>query len=345
MTDYSTNASIADIAAFLRRQRRLALLTHAKPDGDAVGSTLALARTLKRLNIEAWPVYLGPWSPRFDPIVASTPVIFEKHGCFTAAPLAEIDAAAVVDTGSWKQLADARAWLEPRSANAAIIDHHAHGDGDVAALRHIDATFASACELVAEVCRLLLGAASAAALPPDVAEALYLGIATDTGWFKYSSVKPRTLRLAADLIEAGVDHNRLYRWIEQNESPRRLLLLCKALSSLEYHADSRIALMTLTKAEIDESGASQDEIGGLTDLPQMVGSVRAVAVITELEPNLTKVSLRSKASEPGDPVFDVNKVGQVLGGGGHVHAAGAKIHLPLIEAKRLVAATLIGALP
>ena len=107
-------------------------------------------------------------------------------------------------------------------------------------------------------------------LAPAIAEAVYLGVATDTGWFRYSNMKSSTMRLAADLIDAGVDHNRLYRTVEQADTPHRLDLMRRALESLELLDHDRAAMITITKADIEACRASQDEVGGLTDLPAPV---------------------------------------------------------------------------
>ncbi len=338
---YTTNATLAEIAERLKAARRVVLLTHSKPDGDAVGSTLAVARALCRLGIEATPVYLPPWPPRMDSVVGSTRVLHEHKGLWDQPWLREVDTVAVLDTGSWNQIADARSWIEPRAKDTVLVDHHSHGDGEIAALRHIEPTSASACELAAELCRLLLGARSFRDLPADVAEPLYLGVATDTGWFRYSNMKPATLRLAADLIDAGVDHNRLYRRIEQADTAHRLELVRRALENLELLDGGRAALITITKADVSACHATQDEVGGLTDLPQTVGSVRVVGVVTELEDRLTKISFRSKAADDGQREIDVNALAKQFNGGGHLHAAGAKVKLPLAEAKGLVARALI----
>lgn len=334
---YTTNATLGEIAERLKGATSVALFTHSKPDGDAVGSTLSVARSLVRLGIRAAPIYLPPWPSRMDAIVGSTPIVHEKHGVWEQPWLKEVDAAAVLDTGSWGQLADARPWLEPRAAMTVLVDHHAHGDGEIASMRHINSASASACELAAELCRLLLGVKTYKELPVEIAEPIYLGISTDTGWFRYSNMKPATLRLAADLIECGVDHNRLYRQVEQADTPHRLQLIKRALDSLELLDNDRAAIMTITRADVAACHATQDEVGGLTDLPQTIGTVRVIAVLTEVEPTLTKVSLRSKAANPGQREIDVNTMLNPLGGGGHFHAAGAKIKLPLAETRAKIA--------
>lgn len=327
------NASLEEIAGALTRARRVVLLTHSKPDGDAVGSTLALARALHHRRVEAVPVYLNPWSPRFDGVVGPTRVIHEHHHTWADPFLESADAVAVCDTGSWPQLAGARAWLEPRAARTVLIDHHAHGDAAIAAQRHIDTSVAAACELIAELCARVMNVHGPRDLPVEVAEPLYLGVATDTGWFRHSNMSSRTLRLAADLVDAGVDHNRLYRLTEQAERPERLRLMDRALRSLRYLAGSRAALITLTHADFIETGATLDEAGGLNDLPMSVGSVRVTGVLIETEKGDVKVSLRSKAG--GDEI-DVNRIAQTLGGGGHFHAAGARMHVPLAQASERV---------
>lgn len=341
-----STASIDEIAAWLRAVPSVALLTHAKVDGDAVGSTLAVARALTRIGIKATPVYMGLWSNRFDAVVGTTPTIREKHGVWSSPPLSDIQHALVLDTGSWNQLADAKSWLVPRCSRCAVIDHHLHGDADVAPMRFINTKAAAVCEIAAELCVKLLGVRSAAELPVEVAEPLLLGLASDTGWFKHSSTTPHVLHLAGDLMQAGARHNWLFQTVEQGDEPSRLKLIGRALSSLEFHSGSRIAILHTTQADLAECGSTLDDAGGLTDLPLTVGSVRVAASVVEVEPSLSKVSFRSKAGQAGknEVDVDVNALAQTLGGGGHRHAAGVKIHKPLPEALEAVRSALVRAM-
>lgn len=339
---WRSTATLEEIAAKLRLCKSVVVTTHSKPDGDAVGSVLAMVRTLRRLKIEARGLFLGLWSPRFDAVVGDTPVVREQHGCWSQPPLSDIQDVLIVDTGSWNQLGDAKEWLKPRSARCIVVDHHAHGDADLSPTRFVETTAAAVCQPVAQLCCLLLGVKSPAELPTEVAEPLLLGIATDTGWFKHSNVNAAVLSTASQLVGAGARHNWLYQVVEQADEPSRLKLIGRALSSLEYLCDSKGAIMHVTKADLDQTGGSLDDAGGLTDFPQWVGKVRVAAVLVELEPNLTKLSLRSKASLNGDAGadVDVNVLAQTFGGGGHKHAAGAKIHAPMGEALERVRAAL-----
>lgn len=335
---YSCNTTPEALLERLRTGERFAVLTHSKPDGDAVGSTLALARALTRLGKKAWPVYMEPWAERFDDIVGPTDVVHVTHGCWHKPPLHRIDTIVICDTGSWAQVGDAHAWLEDRADQTLVIDHHAGGDADIAATRLIDTSAAAACEVVAPLVVDLLGVDSPAALPPDIATALFVGIATDTGWFRHSNTTPRTHRLAAHLIEAGADSASLFAAMYQTDEASRMKLLQRALASLRWLAGERAAMMVLRKRDFDETGASNDETGGFTDILQSVASLRVVALVTELDEQTTKISLRSKSG--GSPVVDVNALAGRLGGGGHVHAAGAKLRKPLDQAAPELAALL-----
>jgi len=346
---WGSSASLAEIADQLAQAKKIAVLTHSKPDGDAIGSSLALARALMHRGtrvgapVVATPLYLGQWPSRFDPIISPTRIVHEHHACWNDPGLVDADAVVVVDTGSWNQVADARGYIDPRKGMTVVIDHHSHGDPDMSAVRHVDPTAAAAAELIAQVAMRLLGIDSPRKLPRDIAEPLYLGIATDTGWFRYPNTTSRTLRLAADLIDAGVDADRLFQMSEQGDSPARLRLMERALSSLRLLDKDRAAIMCLSKQDFTETGASDDEYGGIIDLPKAVGSIRVIVLLTELEPNLTKASFRSKASLNGNDEVDVNLVAQRFNGGGHKHAAGAKIHMPLAEAAEAVARALTSA--
>lgn len=345
---WTSNTTLADIARTLAAASSVLVTTHVKPDGDAVGSSLALVRALLRKGANAQAVYFGPKPGWLKAVLGPTPALDLDT---KTQPAFEPDSIVVIDTGSWVQIEPIAPWLKTRTDRTIVVDHHRHGDPGVSRRRHVDVSAAAVCQSAAEICRLILGLERVGQLPVEIAEPLYLGLATDTGWFRHSNVTPAVMRLAGDLIEAGVDHNRLYQLIEQQDTPARLRLIQRALASLELFDADSIAVMTLTRDDFSKSGAASADSGGLVDLPQSIASVRAVAVLTEADPGeygkndgavLTKISLRSKH---GPTAVDVNAVAQTLGGGGHARAAGAKLPLPLSEAKAKVLAALRAARP
>ena len=274
---WTTTISLADMAQWLRGKRRVVVLTHIKPDGDAVGSTLALVRAINLsraqaggvgslgglgvppasldAGAEAW--YFGPQPPWYRHVVKNTAARVLEHSAVPPSDAGEPDAIMVLDTGSWNQMEPAIEWLKARHDRIAVVDHHVQGDADVSSRRFIETSAAAVCQPVAELCRLILGKRHLSNLPIDVAEMLYLGIGTDTGWFKHSNVNPGVLRTAAELLEAGVRHFELFEQIEQQDRPARLKLLARALTSLELHQDGRIATMVLTRKDFEEAGAEQ----------------------------------------------------------------------------------------
>jgi phosphoesterase RecJ-like protein len=340
-TSWVTNSTPSAIAAALRAASRVLVFTHMKPDGDAVGSSLALVRTLGMMpGKRAEAVYGGPQPGWMGTVAGTTPTRrWEKSG----PPREEPDAIVVIDTGSWSQLEIFKSYLEPRSAKTIVIDHHRRGDAAVSAKRWIDTGAAAVCQQAAGLCCLLLGVMPAQ-LPVEVASMLYLGLATDTGWFRHSNVSSDVMSLAADLLATGVDANGLYQAVEQQDSPGRLRLMARALASLELSPvggeTERAGIMTLTRADFAAAGASGNDSGGLIDMPMTLATVRVAALLTEADPadyggdaapgvKLTKLSLRSKTD-----AIDVDKVCRLFGGGGHIRAAGAKVPLELSEAKR-----------
>lgn len=345
---WTTSTTLPDLARALRA-RRVVVLTHIRPDGDAIGSTLALTRALNLArpgSAEVW--YFGPQPTWFASVVGDTPHKVLEHS--TIPPPGseqEPDAIAILDTGSWPQLEPGAAWLKPRRDRVLVVDHHVQGDPELSDRRVVDTSAAAACQPVAELCRLVLGRARVAELPAGIATPLYLGLGTDTGWFKHSNVTPRVLRDAADLLEAGVDHAELFRVVEQQDRPARLALLARALGTLRFDKGASIASMTLTKKDFDECGAAPGDSSGFADYAQGIASVRVVAMLTESERDaqgrpVTKISLRSK-NTPDAP--DVNRVANRFGGGGHVRAAGARVQAEIGEARRLVIEALTAAAP
>ncbi|MCW5775297.1 MAG: DHH family phosphoesterase [Phycisphaeraceae bacterium] len=331
---WTANTDAAGAARWLADKAFVVVTTHTKPDGDAVGSTIALARALRSrgVRVEVW--YLGALPLWLSEVVGDTPVrSIERDGLPADA---DPDGIVLLDTGSWSQLDGLREWLAARAERTLVIDHHLQGNGDIASLRLLDTGAAAACQPVAQVCCDLLALPSASRLPAELATPLYLGLATDTGWFRYSNVRPPVMRLAADLIEAGADHVELFRIVEQQDEPGRFRLLAAALSSLEFHSNDRIALMSLKMEDFHRTKADATDSGGFADKVLAVRTVVVAGVLTEVsdgtqgKPPLTKISLRSK---DGHGAIDVNEIARSLGGGGHARAAGARVSAPLGDAR------------
>ncbi|MBB6431461.1 DHH family phosphoesterase [Algisphaera agarilytica] len=331
-------SQVADL--FRQTEGPIMVLTHAKPDGDAFGSVVSLVATLQKLGKTARGVFVPP--------------VPEALGKLHGAELADVwdegyslpfepELFVVVDTGAWSQVGPLRGFVEPHLDRTVILDHHLSGDIE-AQHRHVVGDAAAACEILAELIELLIPAcvppqggpatgrrdtdiAGYTPLPQTIREALFVGIASDTGWFRFSNVRPQTHELAAKLIRQGVDHADLYSRLEQGERPEKLALLTRALQNMTFHAHGTAAVMVLRQQDFIDTGARPEETERLIDTPQMVGALQVFVVVTEAQTAdgqpQTRMSFRSKHTTD-DSAINVADLASRFGGGGHARAAGAK---------------------
>ena len=230
--------------------------------------------------------------------------------------------------------------LREHPALVVGIDHHANGS-DIAPCRVVQPSCASCTQVLVGVLDEMgipLAAAGRSSRH-SIAEAIFAGLATDTGWFRFSGADDRVFQLAARLLSLGVDKDGLYRMLEQGDAPGRLMLVARALRSVEFCCEGRVALMRLTPADFAETGTGVDDLAGLVNEPMSVATVEVSVLLTESEPALVKASFRSKPpAARGASFVDVNHLAGRFDGGGHVHAAGARIGAPMDEAAARVRA-------
>ncbi len=330
--EYRSSADAEEIGQMLSNASSVLILTHMKPDGDALGSCLALQRGLRQRGVDSRILLAGPIDPNLLRMVGDDDRVdrLEQAGL----PGTEHDLVAVLDTGAWTQLGDLGAWLRDGDLPIVGIDHHARG-GSVAASRLVVTSAASATQVVLDV----LDAMGVEIESDAIADVLFLGLATDTGWFRFSSAGPDVYRVAARLMEAGARKDEIYALTEQNATPARLAMLGRALDSLRYVGQGVVGVMALTLEDFAATGANMEELAGVVNQPLEVGALRASVLVTETESGVTKLSFRSKPADGGHLVIDVNELAAGFGGGGHVHAAGARVEAPLTEVlERLEAA-------
>ena len=341
---YTSTCTVAEAAVRLSRagEGTRLLVTHAKPDGDALGSVMALQRTLHDLGIRADAVVVPPVP---DPLRRLAG--FERVEVWTRGwtPPAGVDQVVVLDTGAWSQLGGMGPVVQERLAETMVIDHHLGGDVN-APFRLIDGEAAAACEIVAEVVQCLVrpghpqgkregDSAAFKPLPGVTRDALFVGIASDTGWFRFSNVRPQTHELAARLIRMGCDHAALYGLLEQADRTEKLDLLTRALGSLIRVPEADAAVMVLRAEDFRATGARPEETERLIDVPQSVDAINVVVLLSEAAGRgntVTRMSFRSKPVGPdGHPPVNVSDLAGRFGGGGHARAAGARRDAPIDE--------------
>ncbi len=323
-----------EAARFVSKWRRPLILTHAKPDGDAIGSVAAVRRWLEKADARPMVALFDPVPPRFQILERALGVL---HKDVREQELETCDGIIILDTCSFSQLEPLEPWLKSSRQPKLVVDHHRTRDA-VADLELIDEPAAATCLILFDWAR-----AVGWTLDEKTADALFVGIATDTGWFRHANTDTRALRAAADLIDAGAGAQQLHQAIYLSESPGRVRLLTAALNSLELSAAGRLAIMSLRERDFTHAGATLSDTEDIVNEPLRIASVVVSTLLVEQEESLIRVNFRSKPPHsPSVKNVDVSVIAAEFGGGGHSRAAGARIAQPLRHAlasvtKRLLA--------
>lgn len=337
-----------DVELFTRAGRRVEgwartmILSHDRPDGDALGAMAAMKRVLQATGRQAAAFISGDVPARYEFIHAVGR--FERWQPDQPAGIdSRFDGILILDTCSWPQLESVADYLRVSRLPKVVVDHHptrdalsVNGTEDVYA---IDDTSASACGLVFEWCELM-------GWPIDhgAGEAIFTGMAADTGWFRFSNTDGRTLRAAASLLEScGLRADLLYARLNASHSSARLGLICQALSTLEFHADGTVAVMELTREMFEKAGAQPEDAEELVNEPMNARSVWSTVLLTDMGDGLVRVNFRSKSPELIGRNVDVSAIARRFGGGGHHRAAGARIPGALVDVRSQVIAAMVAA--
>lgn len=305
-----------EIIATLRGADRVLIVTHVYPDGDALGSQLALGQVLSAMGKEV--ILYG--EEKISHLYEFLPGGGAIH---TTLPEAgEIDCAVALDCGDQLRLGremDKILAMIP----LVVIDHHA-GHKNFGTLRWIDPGSAATAEMLYE-----LIAAMGAPLPFDAAYNLYAALVADTGSFKYASTTARTFRVAGELLARGINPEKIAGKLFDNYSVNRLLLLKTVLDTLELHADNRVALIHVTLPMFAATGALPEDTETFINLPRAISTVKVAAFLKETKNGVLGISMRSKGDR-----YDVAAIARRFGGGGHRNAAGFKVADTTIEEGR-----------
>jgi len=302
----SASTREAAIAA-LRDGERFALVTHQSPDGDALGSLVALQGVLEALGKDALMFV------RADEFPLPYEYAFFQFGDELISEIPDDVALRTIvflDCGNFDRNA-----VEIGDAPIVNIDHH-HDNTRFGTVNHVVPEASSTAEIVWDLMKGL-----DVALTPEIAEALYVGLVTDTGRFMYENTGPRAHVMAADLIEAGVDVHKTYRRLYEGVPEPKLALLTRALNAVERYDDGRLTLSRLDRRDFAETGAEESYTEGIIDHLRSVEGTKVAALARELtaddQRGCSKVSLRAT-----DCAVDVSLIARAQNGGGHRQAAG-----------------------
>jgi phosphoesterase RecJ-like protein len=306
----STETDLEQVVAALASHERFVVTTHENPDGDALGSLLATALALRAAGKEAAMYLAGdvplPDEYRFMPL--------DGQLLRGPAPALAGKVLVAVDCANESRLGPEADVLLSSPELVVDIDHH-HDNTRFGQVNVIVADASSTGEILRDVIRGL-----GVALTPEIAEALYIAVVTDTGRFQYSNTSAKSLRLAAELVEAGADVHRVFQGVYESVAFAKLKLVGKALENAELLEDGRVIVSHLEREDFAEAGAVEPFSEGIIDYLRAVEGAEIVALIREpptVNGPTRRVSLRTRAEG-----VDVSAIARKSGGGGHRQAAG-----------------------
>lgn len=310
-----------EVALALMRVQSCMILCHVMPDGDAIGSSLALARALVKLGKKVKLVSVDPVPQTYR--FLEREIRFEAPSAVTREVMGLYETLVFLDCTHKDRIGSLADLIGP-SHFIVNVDHHTTNSffGHV---NYVDPDAAAVGEQVLRVIDKL-----GVSLDEDMARSLYAAILTDTGSFRYENTKPRVFRVAARLVEAGAKPSEISEAIYESRSFSSLKVLGLALTTLKTTAAGKVAWMTMSREMLLDAGGSDSDTEGIINYARAIKGVEVGLLFREVEASTTRVGLRSRS------VVDVSMIAGEFGGGGHPRAAGCTVHLPLTEAENVV---------
>lgn len=309
------NNSLSEIAAVLRGAAHIGLACHVRPDADAIGSICGLAQSLRLMGKKV-TVLSEDGVPENLAFLPTADQVITPDGTAT-----EFDVFVALDTAAKERLGERTNRTFAGVPILVDVDHHGTNPR-YGHLNYVDVPSPSCAEIVYEL--IVTGG-----FPMDdsVRQNIYAGMNTDTGSFQYSGTRPRTHRIVAEMMEAGLNTSELCTKIYDRQPRRRLQLLRSMLNEMEFSAEGKIASWNLRLETLRQADAQPGDTENLIDVLRSVDGVLAAAIVEELPDGKIRISSRSK-----DQRVDVSQVCGQFGGGGHRMAAGARLKGPIEEA-------------
>lgn len=315
---------------------RFVLTSHVRPDCDALGSELAMAAVLEALGKHVRIVNGQATPPNLAFIDPAKRVAALGEGV-AAADLADADVLIVLDTSAWQQLGPMADVVRATKAKKLVVDHHVSGD-DLGAELFKDTTAEATGHLVVQAADAL-----GVAITPDIAHAAYAAIATDTGWFRFNSTSPATMRVAARLIEAGAHPQTIYAELYEQDTLARVQLRGRILARAKTDLGGRLVYTAALAADFAATGALATDTEDVINLTLAVEGVEVAVIFVAVDAGKVgdkfKLSFRSRT-----PTVDCSQLAERFGGGGHKAAAGASFDGPIEAAQQAVLAAVRAAM-
>jgi phosphoesterase RecJ-like protein len=309
------------MAGSFRAGRRVALSTHLNSDGDGCGSESALARCLIGAGLALRIVNPTPWPEMFNFLLDG----LDDQTSKGSKGLKGIDLLIVLDISDVKRLGNLTESVRALDVEKIVIDHHVSSDEPVSSLGLCDTTACATAELVYDMA-VTIGWE----ITGEVARAIYTGMLTDTGGFRFSNTSPRCLAIASQLLAAGVDPEDMYTRIYASAPAGRVRLMADVLSTLQVDEAHGLTWLSMHSDDMDRHGVKSEDLDGIVEHARSIAGTKMALFFRDLGHGKVKVSFRSTGTT------DVNAFARQFGGGGHARASGAMIPGDLPTVRDLV---------
>ena len=315
-----TNRRFGTIIDFIDSHDKFILTAHETPDGDAIGSEVAAYLALKSIGKTVRIINADPMAEKYKFLDVDNAI--ELYSPEIDIPEDIHDwVLMILDTNDINNIGIIKEQFLTRVNDFFIYDHHEGGDS-VSTANHIESEASSTCEMLFELFEVLeIG------MTYEILVAIYLGIVYDTGSFIYPKTTAKTFRIAEFCVAGGVNPNFVYSKLYESNSISSLMLQSRVLATLEFFYDRHVAVQTMLKEDIIESGALYEEADSLINLPLKSEAIKVSVFFKENLEGILRCSMRSKGN------IDVSFIAQLMDGGGHKTAAGFKSKYPLEEIK------------
>lgn len=317
-----TNTDYQKALDIIIKSNNILITCHVKPDGDSCGSIIAIVESLKPSGKKITPLLLSSLPDWYKFLFDTSPAVLDENITIDRLKQTAFDLIVIVDTNSCTQLPDLEDYLKAVDTPVLVIDHHLASDG-LGDVELVDSSAAAAALVVYDLLKF-----AEFQITHKIAQALFVAIATDTGWFQFNNTDSRVHRICAELIDAGVHPAEIYHRLYQNFSPQRIKLMTKMFDNLELHFHGRYAVQHLLRSDFDETGANLNDTENLIDECRRIRTVEVAALFVEMPDSKVKCSLRSRGA------VNVGQIAQKLGGGGHKLASGITMTIPIEQAKQ-----------
>ncbi|MBO5733526.1 MAG: bifunctional oligoribonuclease/PAP phosphatase NrnA [Clostridia bacterium] len=313
------------IAKRLKKAAHIAIFTHQNPDGDALGSSFAVKYALEAIGKKATIYLEKPMPEKFNFLGTDYRIADENTQ-------SDADCAIVLDCGEYSRLG-ATSETCKKIPCLLCIDHHKTGD-TFGELYYNEPDSAATAQIVYQLVNLITKD-----VPQKAYEAIYTGMSTDTGHFKFSNVSPKTFKIAAEVLASGINHRKITTIIYDTVKREKMMFLGAATERVELYCNGRVAVLDCPGEFLAQFGLTYDDVDELPNIPLNLEGVEASILVKDRDENSKRVSLRTK------DVIDVSEVASAFGGGGHKSAAACVLSGNIEENLKKLIDTVIDKLP